>query len=95
MEESAIPIREEIRGACEMLGLDPLYVANEGKLIAMVAPEAADPVLNAMRADPLGQNARIIGTVVESSSPIVTIRNSLGTSRCVDMLAGDQLPRIC
>ncbi len=95
LEESAIPIREEIRGACEMLGLDPLYVANEGKLIAMVAPEAADPVLNAMRADPLGQNARIIGTVVESSSPIVTIRNSLGTSRCVDMLAGDQLPRIC
>ncbi|MFZ0479465.1 MAG: hydrogenase expression/formation protein HypE [Terriglobales bacterium] len=95
LEESAIPIREEIRGACEMLGLDPLYVANEGKLIAMVAPEAADAVLNAMRADPLGQNARIIGTVVESASPIVTIRTSLGTLRCVDMLAGDQLPRIC
>jgi hydrogenase expression/formation protein HypE len=95
LEESAIPIREEVRGACEMLGLDPLYVANEGKLIAIVAPEAADAVLSAMRADALGKNAQMIGTVVESASPIVTIRTSLGTSRCVDMLAGDQLPRIC
>ena len=95
LEESAIPIREEVRGACEMLGLDPLYVANEGKLIAIVAPQAADAVLSAMRADPLGRNAQIIGTVVESASPIVTIRTELGTSRCVDMLAGDQLPRIC
>ncbi len=95
LEESTIPIREEVRGACEMLGLDPLYVANEGKLIAIVAPEAADAVLSAMRKDPLGQKACIIGTVVESRSPIVTIRTELGTSRCVDMLAGDQLPRIC
>jgi hydrogenase expression/formation protein HypE len=95
LEECAIPIREEVRGACEMLGLDPLYVANEGKLIAIVAPNAADAVLNAMRNDPLGRNAEIIGTVVESASPIVTIRTELGTSRCVDMLAGDQLPRIC
>ena len=95
LEESAIPIREEVRGACEMLGLDPLYVANEGKLIAIVAPQAADAVLSAMRADPLGRNAQIIGTVVDSESPIVTIRTELGTSRCVDMLAGDQLPRIC
>lgn len=95
LEESSIPIREEVRGACEMLGLDPLYVANEGKLIAIVAPQAAEAVLRAMRADPLGRNAQIIGTVVESASPIVTIRTELGTSRCVDMLAGDQLPRIC
>jgi hydrogenase expression/formation protein HypE len=95
LEESAIPIREEIRGACEMLGLDPLYVANEGKLTAIVAPGAADALLGAMREDGLGVNARIIGTVVESASPIVTIRTALGTSRCVDMLAGDQLPRIC
>ncbi len=78
-----------------MLGLDPLYVANEGKLIAIVAPQAADAVLSAMRKDPLGRKACIIGTVVESPSPIVTIRTELGTSRCVDMLAGDQLPRIC
>jgi len=95
LEESMIPIREEVRGACEMLGLDPLYVANEGKLIAIVAPEAAEAVLGAMRSDALGRNAQIIGTVVEAESPIVTIRTSLGTSRCVDMLAGDQLPRIC
>ena len=95
LEESAIPVREEVRGACEMLGLDPLYVANEGKLIAIVAPEAANAVLDAMRSDALGKNAKMIGTVVESASPIVTIRTALGTSRCVDMLAGDQLPRIC
>ena len=95
LEESEIAIREEVRGACEMLGLDPLYVANEGKLIAIVAPDAADAVLAAMHRNPLGKNARIIGTVVESSSPVVTIRTPLGTSRIVDMLAGDQLPRIC
>jgi hydrogenase expression/formation protein HypE len=95
LEENAIPIREEVRGACEMLGLDPLYVANEGKLIAIVAPEAAEVVLQAMRNDPLGKNAQLIGTVVEAPSPIVTIRTELGTTRCVDMLAGDQLPRIC
>ena len=95
LQESAIPVREEVRGACEMLGLDPLYVANEGKLIAIVAPQQAEAVLNAMRSDPLGRKAQIIGTVVESPSPIVTIRTELGTSRCVDMLAGDQLPRIC
>ncbi len=94
LEEDAIPIREEVRGACEMLGLDPLYVANEGKLIAIVAPQAAENVLQAMRANPLGQNARLIGSVVEGS-PRVTIRTALGTSRIVDMLAGDQLPRIC
>jgi hydrogenase expression/formation protein HypE len=95
LEESAIPIREEVRGACEMLGLDPLYVANEGKLIAIVAPEAAGAVLEAMRNDPLGRKACIVGKVVKAESPLVTIRTELGTSRCVDMLAGDQLPRIC
>ena len=95
LEESEIPIREEVRGACEMLGLDPLYVANEGKLIAIVTPDAADAVLAAMRADALGKEARLIGTVVESASPLVTIRTALGTTRRVDMLTGDQLPRIC
>lgn len=94
LEENAIPIRDEVRGACEMLGLDPLYVANEGKLIAIVAPEAAEKVLQAMRAHPLGRNAQLIGTVAEGP-PLVTIRTVLGTSRMVDMLAGDQLPRIC
>lgn len=95
IDESEIPVREEVRGACEMLGLDPLYVANEGKLIAIVAPDAANAVLAAMRTDPLGKDARMIGTVVESASPLVTIRTTLGTTRRVDMLAGDQLPRIC
>lgn len=95
LEEGTIPIREEVRGACEMLGLDPMYVANEGKLIAIVAPDAADAVLDAMRSNRLGKSAQIIGTVVESPAPIVTMRTALGTSRMVDMLAGDQLPRIC
>ncbi len=93
--ERAIPVREEVRGACEMLGLDPLYVANEGKLIAIVAPEAAPEVLVAMRQNPLGKNAQIIGKVSATHPGLVTMRTDLGTSRIVDMLAGDQLPRIC
>jgi hydrogenase expression/formation protein HypE len=93
--ESEIPIREEVRGACEMLGLDPLYVANEGKMIAIVDESVADDLLTAMKAHPLGANARMIGTVTASHRGLVTIRTSLGTSRIVDTLAGDQLPRIC
>jgi hydrogenase expression/formation protein HypE len=95
IEESAIPIREEVRGACEMLGLDPLYVANEGKLIAIVEAGAAEPILQAMRRHPLGRESRLIGTVTERSPGTVIMRTALGTSRIVDMLAGDQLPRIC
>jgi hydrogenase expression/formation protein HypE len=95
LEESAIPIREEVQGACEMLGLDPLYVANEGKLIAIVAPAAAETVLDAMRRNPLGQNAQVIGTITAAHPGMVTMRTRMGTSRIVDMLAGDQLPRIC
>ena len=95
LEESAIPIREEVVGACEMLGLDPLYVANEGKLIALVAPEAAEAVLGVMRRNPLGKNSQVVGTVLEAPAGIVTMRTALGTSRLVDILAGDQLPRIC
>ena len=95
IEEAAIPIREEVRGACEMLGLDPLYVANEGKLIAIVDPEAAESILEAMRRHPLGRESRLIGTVTERSPGTVMMRTALGTTRIVDMLAGDQLPRIC
>ncbi len=95
LEESSLPINEEVRGACELLGLDPLYVANEGKLIAIVAPEAADAVLQAMRNHPLGAEARTIGTVKKEDPGLVTMRTPLGTTRIVDMLAGDQLPRIC
>lgn len=93
--ESAIPVREEVSGACEMLGLDPLYVANEGKLIAIVAPDVADTLLATMRQHPLGKEARIIGTVSDKHMGLVTMRTALGTTRIVDMLAADQLPRIC
>ena len=95
LEEGTIPVREEVRGACEMLGLDPLYVANEGKLLAIVDPAVADELVGAMRKHPLGREARRIGTVTESDPGWVTMRTLLGTTRIVDMLAGDQLPRIC
>jgi hydrogenase expression/formation protein HypE len=95
IEESAIPVSEAVRGACELLGLDPLYVANEGKLIAMVDAAAAATVLAAMRGHPLGRDACAIGSVTEEHPGMVTMRTLLGPSRIVDMLSGDQLPRIC
>jgi len=95
LEEAAIPIRAEVQGACEILGLDSLYVANEGKLIAIVASAAAESILAAMRRNPAGREARIIGRVREGLRGMVTMRTRLGTSRIVDLLAGDQLPRIC
>jgi hydrogenase expression/formation protein HypE len=95
LQEQTIPVREEVQGACEMLGLDPLYVANEGKLIAIVAPSAAEAIVDAMRKNPLGREARIIGTVTDGERGLVTMRTVLGTTRIVDMLTGDQLPRIC
>jgi hydrogenase expression/formation protein HypE len=95
IDEREILVREEVKGACEMLGLDPLYVANEGKLAAIVAPDAADRVLAAMRRHPLGEQARIIGSVTVSHPRLVTMRTTIGATRVVDMLAGDQLPRIC
>jgi len=95
LQEETIPVRDEVRGACEMLGLDPLYVANEGKLLAIVDAAAARELVSAMRQHPLGLEARRIGTVTESDPGWVTMRTTLGTTRIVDMLAGDQLPRIC
>lgn len=95
IDERAIPVHEGVQGACELLGLDPLYVANEGKLVAIVAPEAADCVLAAMRQHPLGKDAQIIGTVTADHPRLVTMRTVVGPTRIVDMLAGDQLPRIC
>lgn len=95
IDERAIPVREEVRGACELLGFDPLYVANEGKLVAIVAPDAADRVLAAMRQHPLAPQAAIIGTVTTAHAGMVTMRTVVGPTRIVDMLAGDQLPRIC
>jgi hydrogenase expression/formation protein HypE len=95
IEEAEIQIREEVRGACEMLGLDPLYVANEGKLVAIVEHSCADQVLGAMRKNPLGRDARRIGTVTAANPGWVAMRSVFGTTRIVDMLPGDQLPRIC
>jgi hydrogenase expression/formation protein HypE len=95
LNEPAIPVREVVRGACELLGFDPLYVANEGKLVAIVPPEAAGAVLAAMRHHPLGRESAIIGTVTERHPAMVTMKTAFGTTRIVDMLPGDQLPRIC
>lgn len=99
IEETAIPVHEQVRGACELLGLDPLYVANEGKLVAIAAPEAAGSILEAMRRDPLGADAAIIGVVGDAighrRAGTVTMKSAFGSTRIVDLLAGDQLPRIC
>jgi hydrogenase expression/formation protein HypE len=95
IDERAIPVRDEVRGACELFGLDPLYVANEGKMTAFVPEEEADAAVAAMHANELGRQARIIGVVTERHPRLVTLRTTLGTERIVDMLAQDQLPRIC
>ena len=95
LEEQRIPVSEAVRGICELFGLDPMYVANEGKLIAMVAPEDAEAALGAMRAVDTGVEAQMIGTVTSSRPGCVVMRTKFGTDRMVDMLAGDQLPRIC
>ena len=95
LRESEIPVRDSVRGACELLGLDPLYVANEGKLVAIVAPEIAERVLAAMKKHPLGAESRIIGEVVEQPAGMVLMKTSVGGTRVVDVLFGEQLPRIC
>lgn len=95
LNEAAIPVREAVRGACELLGLDPLYVANEGKMIAIVPPEDAAAALAALRGHPLGSEAAIIGTVIADDHCFVQMDTSFGGRRVVDWLAGDQLPRIC
>ncbi|MBP6672073.1 MAG: hydrogenase expression/formation protein HypE, partial [Bacteroidetes bacterium] len=95
ISEESIPVAEDVRGACEILGFDPLYVANEGKLIAFVSAEDAESVLAAMKQHPLGKNASIIGEVVEEHPGVVVMKTSIGSSRVVDMLSGEQLPRIC
>ena len=95
LRERAIPIRESVRGACEVLGLDPLYVANEGKLIAVVRPDAAEAVLAKMRAHPLGKDATIIGEVVSDHPGMVLMKTEIGGTRVLDVMFGEQLPRIC
>jgi len=95
LDEEAIPINPEVAAACEFLGLDPLNVANEGKLVAVVAPEAADALLAVMRAHPLGREAALIGHVVADDNCFVQMATSFGGGRIVDWLSGEQLPRIC
>lgn len=95
LEEQAIPVRESVNGACELLGLDPLYVANEGKLVAIVAPELADCLLERMRKHPQGRDAAIIGEVTAQHPRMVIARTAVGGTRVVDLLFGEQLPRIC
>ena len=93
--EDAVPLRQEVRGACEILGLDPLYVANEGKVVIAVDPAHADAALAALRAHPLGREAAVIGEVTETHPRRVVLRTMLGAHRILDMLVGEQLPRIC
>lgn len=95
LKEADIPVRGEVAAACELLGLDPLYVANEGKLIAICAAEDADALLAAMRAHPLGRDAAVIGRVVEDRHRFVQMETRFGGTRIVDWLSGEQLPRIC
>lgn len=95
IDETAVPVRDEVRGACELLGLDPLYVANEGKLVAVVAAEAAEAVLASLHAHEFGHEAAVIGRVTEAHACRVVLRTALGSRRIVDTLVGEQLPRIC
>ncbi len=95
LEERSIPVNEAVQGACELLGFDPLYVANEGKCLAIVAPSHAKAVLDAWRRHPLGRDAAIIGQVREESSGRLVLHTRIGARRVVDMLSGEQLPRIC
>jgi hydrogenase expression/formation protein HypE len=95
IEETAIPMLEDVKGACEILGFDPLYVANEGRFVGFVPAQEAERALQQLRTHPLGTQARIIGTVSEGNPGLVTMRSRIGATRVVDMLSGEQLPRIC
>jgi hydrogenase expression/formation protein HypE len=95
IHEQAIPIKESVKGACEILGLDPLYVANEGKLLALVAADAAEKVLRSMRQHPLGRQAQVIGEAVSHHPGMVVLKTAIGGTRVVDVLVSEQLPRIC
>jgi hydrogenase expression/formation protein HypE len=95
LEEAAIPVAEPVAGACELLGLDPLYVANEGRLVAIVPPEAAEQTLQIMRQHAVASDAAVIGTVADTHPGTVEVRSPLGGGRILDLLSGEQLPRIC
>jgi hydrogenase expression/formation protein HypE len=93
--EERIPVRETVRGACELMGFDPLHIANEGKLVAAVAPGDAEQVLERMRQHPFGERAAVIGEVVEDHPRRLVMTTRIGTTRIIEMLAGELLPRIC
>ena len=95
VEEDRIPIKEEVQGACELLGFDPLILANEGKLVAIVAADAAEMILQRMKAHPQGRDAAIIGEVREEPKGKVILRTRIGLTRIMDMMVGEPLPRIC
>ncbi len=95
LHEQSIPVRDAVRGACELLGLDPLHIANEGQFLAVVAPEYADAALNALNLAPGGEQAQVIGEVCDQPAGSVLVTTSYGGSRIIDMLVGDPLPRIC
>jgi len=95
IQEDVIPVHETVRAVCEILGLDPLHVANEGRLVAFVPPDDAERALEELRRDPLGAGAQRIGTVAAGTPGSVSLRGSFGTNRILDMLSGEQLPRIC
>jgi len=95
IDEAAIPVREEVKGLCEILGLDPLYIANEGKLVVILPGEYAPDVLNTMRKFPIAEKAAVIGRVVAEHPGLVKLRTTIGTHRILDMISGEQLPRIC
>jgi len=95
LDEDVLPIRPQVAGACEILGIDPLYVANEGKLVAVVSSDSADQAIDALRALPIGVDAAIVGTIAQEPEGLVLLDTSLGGRRIVDMLVGDPLPRIC
>jgi hydrogenase expression/formation protein HypE len=95
VDEAKIPVKDEVKAACELLGLDPLYVANEGKLVAIIHPTDADRVLTQMKKNIYGRDAAIIGEVTAEHGGKVVMKTKLGPSRIVDMLSGELLPRIC
>lgn len=95
LDEAALPVKEEVKAACNILGLDPLYIANEGKMMVIVPEEEAAKVVEVMQGDPLGENSRIIGQVTEAYSGKVVLKTAVGGLRILDLLSGEQLPRIC
>jgi hydrogenase expression/formation protein HypE len=95
IDEASLPVNENVRGMCELLGFDPLYVANEGKVLMVVGSEDADRILETLRKSEFGQNAAIIGEVVEDHKGKAWLTTGIGGRRIIDMLAGEQLPRIC